>query len=250
VPICYGSGVICLNEVEVAINIFSTFRRGESAWLYVELMRLFRQVFGVDSFLVDKFQIGAEDNDDAIKSGAFWFYQKLGFKPVQAEVRALLKLELAKKKSEGRSYRTNRSILRQFATSDLMFKLQARRSGGGRVDLASIGFALDPHLDDEGLLNVYEGALSRLGVSRDTDWTPNQIHWIKAFSPLVLSIPDMEEWSRKEKRLFLDLILAKADVSEFKYLKLLNSHARLKESLQKLSRVGGRIKRRLSNNHN
>ena len=250
VPICYGSGVICLNEVEVAINIFSTFRRGESAWLYVELMRLFRQVFGVDSFLIDKFQIGAEDNDDAIKSGAFWFYHKLGFKPVQAKARAFLKLELGKKKSEGRTYRTKKSVLRQFATSDLRFHLEAGKKGGGSVDLASIGFALEPHLNGEGLLNTHEGALLRLGVSKNPDWTPNQKHWIKVFSPLVVSIPDMEKWSRKEKRLFMDLILAKADGSEFEYLKLLNSHSRLKESLQELSRVGGRIKRRLSNNHN
>ena len=76
----------------MGFNLYYTFREGESAWLYARLLRLFRQVLGVTCFSVDPYQIGHE-NEEAIDSGAFWFYRKLGFRPAAPEVAGLIARE-------------------------------------------------------------------------------------------------------------------------------------------------------------
>jgi hypothetical protein len=44
-----------------------------------------RQLLGVEVFSLDPYQIGHE-NEEGIESGAFWFYRKLGFRPVRPEL--------------------------------------------------------------------------------------------------------------------------------------------------------------------
>ena len=65
---------------------------------------------GRELLLVDPYQIGLE-NPEAIGSGAFWFYRKLGFRPVQPEVLALAEREERRmRKTPG--YRSSRRTLR------------------------------------------------------------------------------------------------------------------------------------------
>ena len=89
VPAGYVELLSLFERAEVGFNLYYTFREGESAWLYARLLRLFRQVLGVNCFSVDPYQIGLE-NPEAIDSGAFWFYRKLGFRPVEPAVAALV----------------------------------------------------------------------------------------------------------------------------------------------------------------
>ena len=51
------------------------------------LLKLFRERMGVTSFSVDPYQLGRE-NEEAIDSGAFWFYRKLGFRSASEEISA------------------------------------------------------------------------------------------------------------------------------------------------------------------
>ena len=67
-------------RMEVGFNLYYTFRQGETAWLYARLLKLFRERFRVASFFIDPYQLGHE-NEEAIESGSFWFYYKLGFRP-------------------------------------------------------------------------------------------------------------------------------------------------------------------------
>jgi hypothetical protein len=53
---------------------------------------LLRQVLGLSCFTVDPYQIGYH-NEEAIESGAFWFYRKLGFRPLRPELRRLVEKE-------------------------------------------------------------------------------------------------------------------------------------------------------------
>ena len=92
VPAGYVELLSLFERAEVGFNLYYTFREGESAWLYARLLRLFHQVLGVNCFSVDPYQIGLE-NSEAIDSGAFWFYRKLGFRPIEPEVAALVARE-------------------------------------------------------------------------------------------------------------------------------------------------------------
>jgi hypothetical protein len=74
-------------------------------------------VFNIQHLLVDPYQIG-KDNEEAIESGAFWFYYKLGFKPLQIPLKELAETEFAKMK-ESQQYRSSKAILRKLATSTL-----------------------------------------------------------------------------------------------------------------------------------
>ena len=74
--------------MEVGFNTFYAFRDGETAWIYSKVLHFLHQLTGVTCFSVYPYQLGHE-NEEAIKSGAFWFYRKLGFRPGRPELLAM-----------------------------------------------------------------------------------------------------------------------------------------------------------------
>ena len=68
------------------MNIFEPYRGGESGFMMCQVLRVYRQRFGVRFFEVDATQFGL-DNPDGIASGAFWFYYRHGFRPLDARWR-------------------------------------------------------------------------------------------------------------------------------------------------------------------
>ena len=85
------------------------------------LLKLLQERSGVKTFSVDPYQIGHE-NEEAIESGAFWFYRKLGFWPESEEVARLLARE--ERKMEARSgYRTSEATLRRLAEGRMIYGL-------------------------------------------------------------------------------------------------------------------------------
>ncbi len=53
------------------------------------------RVFGCERFIVNPYQFGA-GNAEAIRSGAFWFYYRLGFRPVDGAIAARAAREFAR----------------------------------------------------------------------------------------------------------------------------------------------------------
>jgi hypothetical protein len=113
VPIGYIECLTLFEHMEVGFNLYYTFREGETAWLYARLLHLFRQLLAAGCFAVDPYQLG-HHNDEAIESGAFWFYRKLGFRPANAQVAKLLRTEESKLRAN-RAYRTPARTLRRLA---------------------------------------------------------------------------------------------------------------------------------------
>ena len=95
VPIGYLLTRSCFNSSEVAYNVFDAFRGGESAQIYGQALALTRHFFGADVFAVEPYQLGHE-NEEGLASGAWWFYYKLGFRPLDAQVKRLVRTELAR----------------------------------------------------------------------------------------------------------------------------------------------------------
>ena len=118
VPIGYVEGLSRDANMEVGFNLYYTFRDGETAWLYAMLLKLLREYSALKTFSVDPYQIG-HDNEEAIASGAFWFYRKLGFAPESRDLWSLLSREEHKIDSQP-GYRTSASALRKLARSRLV----------------------------------------------------------------------------------------------------------------------------------
>ena len=87
VPVNYFEAIGLFEWIEVGFNTFYAFREGETAWIYSKVLHLLHQLAGVTCFSVYPYQIG-QDNEEAIKSGAFWFYRKLGFRPGRPDLLA------------------------------------------------------------------------------------------------------------------------------------------------------------------
>jgi hypothetical protein len=106
-------------RMEVGFNLYYTFRQGETAWLYARLLKLFHERFRVGSFFVDPYQLGHE-NEEAIESGSFWFYYKLGFRPESPEIARLAERELHRIAADP-AYRTRPAMLRKLAASPVIY---------------------------------------------------------------------------------------------------------------------------------
>ncbi len=130
VPIGYIECLTLFEHMEVGFNLYYTFREGETAWLYARLLHLFRQLLGVSCFAVDPYQLG-HHNDEAIESGAFWFYRKLGFRPANVQVVKLLQREESKLRANP-AYRTPARTLRRLAAGWMIYQIPG--SGVGDWD--------------------------------------------------------------------------------------------------------------------
>ena len=82
VPIGYGGVTPLFRQANTGINIFDPFRGAEAAYLWTQMLRAFHTLYGSRRFVINAYQFGA-GNAEAIQSGAFWFYYRLGFRPAQ-----------------------------------------------------------------------------------------------------------------------------------------------------------------------
>lgn len=121
VPTGYVEVMWANGRMEVGFNLYYTFRQGETAWLYVQLLKLFREQYKIREFFVDPYQLGHE-NDEAIESGAFWFYYKLGFRPKSKAIEQLAQRELARISGQP-GYRTPARILAKLAAEGLSYRV-------------------------------------------------------------------------------------------------------------------------------
>ena len=156
VPIGYVLASALLRSSEVAYNVFETFRGGESAVVFGRVMSMIHHLFGSTTFALDPYQLGY-GNEEGLKSGAWWFYYKMGFRPVDAKVRRVLREEL-RRMAKDRKHRSNRATLETLASEYTFFHLgRARSDVLGRVDLGAIGLAVSGFLAEGSVRGAKKG---------------------------------------------------------------------------------------------
>lgn len=241
VPIGYGSLTGGLfRTCSVAYNVFETFRGGEAARILARLLALARTVLGSRTFVVSPYQIG-EDNDEALRSGAFWFYAKLGFRPVDTDVAALLDAERARMKARP-GHRSDIRTLKRLATSALV--LEAGPRGAAAPSLGGVGLAVADLVarrfgaDRERAARVLaREATARLGL--DGTWVRaldrnERTAWTR-WAPLVAVLPHVERWSAAERRALAEVAQAKGSRRESDFVLAFDAHPRLGRGLRSLA---------------
>ena len=121
-PIGYGGSWILFDSGRIGLNIFPAYRGGESQYIFEQVLKVHREVYQLNRFSVDPYQIGKE-NSEGIKSGAFWTYYHAGFRPICEEQKKLAEAEALKIKSI-KGYRSSVSTLKKLADSRLELVLQ------------------------------------------------------------------------------------------------------------------------------
>ena len=215
VPVGYGGSSALFRQANTGINIFDEFRGSEAAWLWVQVMRTFRELTGCNRFVANPYQFGGE-NTEALKSGAFWFYYRLGYRPVDREVRELASAEFQRLRSD-KTHRTPLAALRKLATCDMHMKLLGARQRDyfdeswlefsallATRTLANTGKkrrrkALDQLAHD--LATILE-------VESMADWTREERKWFIRWSPIVMALRPAA-WPARERGKLLKLIRAK-----------------------------------------
>lgn len=120
VPAGYVEVLSFFERAEVGFNLYYTFREGETAWIYAKVLQLCRQLLGVTVYWVDPYQVGHE-NEEAIESGAFWFYRKLGFRPVAPAAARRAERE-GRRLQAHPGERTPARLLRRLAESPMIYE--------------------------------------------------------------------------------------------------------------------------------
>src|SRR5579864_8517736 len=92
IPINYIEAIGLFEWIEVGFNTFYTFRGGEVAWTFAQVLRCLGHFTGATCISMYPYQLGYH-NEEAIESGAFWFYRKLGFRPGRADLVRLAERE-------------------------------------------------------------------------------------------------------------------------------------------------------------
>jgi hypothetical protein len=116
-PMSYGGAWLFGKRSLIGINIFEAFRGGESAFVFAQLLRTYKQAFGAEQFEVEPYQFG-KNNPEGLKSGAFWFYHRFGFRPLDEKLFKLAEEEHQKIVGT-KGYRSSIEILKQFTKSNL-----------------------------------------------------------------------------------------------------------------------------------
>jgi len=239
VPVNYIEAIGLCEWIEVGFNTFYTFRGGETAWIFAQVLRCLHRRMGAECISIYPYQIG-QGNEEALESGAFWFYRKLGFRPGRRDLLRLAEQEETRMAADPQ-HRTSTRVLKRLAQGHIFYDLPGSEPGAwDRFSLRNLGLRVNRRMGrefdgDSARLRRSSAAMvgRALGVTCKRWSSPEQ----QAFADwaLVLAlIPDLRRWTRQEKQDLVRLIRAKAGPNEMRYMRLTQGHSRLRRQLIRL----------------
>ncbi len=240
IPINYIEAIGLFEWIEVGFNTFYTFRGGEVAWIFAQVLRCVCHLTGATCISMYPYQLG-HNNEEAIESGAFWFYRKLGFRPGRPDLLRLVERE-ERRIASNPKYRTSARTLRRLAEGHAFYELPGNEFGAwDQFSTRNIGFRMNRRMAGEfggemerfksraakNLERILRGSIAgRQGQEYDRAFYD--------FAMVTALIPELASWSVAEKKHLLDIIRAKLGSDEMRYLHLLQDHARLRAALLRL----------------
>jgi hypothetical protein len=230
VPIGYVLNSAFCGSAEVAYNVFETYRGSEAGHVYGWVLACLHQLFGVDAFTIYPYQLG-QDNDEAIESGAWWFYQKFGFRPRDPGALALMQRELERVQSRP-THRSSRTTLAKLAAHNMFYFVGPPRGDVmGEIPLGRIGLAVSGFLAKNGGLDCAREAARRFGLKSLAGWSRSErVAWAR-WAPLLLLAEGVESWLPAERRAAVAVVRAKGGRRESDYVSLFDRHRKLRAAL-------------------
>lgn len=241
VPINYIEAIALCEWMEVGFNTFYTFRGGEAGWIYAQVLRCLCHRMGTTCISVYPYQLGRE-NDEAIESGAFWFYRKLGFRPGRTELQKLAEQEEKKiaagRKSGRAEYRTSARTLKRLAAGHVFYELPGTEVGAwDTFSTRKIGLRVNQRMardfvgDAVHMRKHSRRALERMLNVSTSSWKSLEESAFENFALVLTQSPELEAWTREEKDAVVRIIRAKPKPDEMQYLHLTQRHKRLRSAL-------------------
>lgn len=239
VPINYIEAIGLCEWMEVGFNTFYTFRGGETGWVYAQVLRCLCHLMGTTCVSVYPYQLG-HDNEEAIESGAFWFYRKLGFRPGRPKLLRLVEREEGKIAANPK-YRTSARTLRRLAAGHVFYELPGSDVGAwDTFSTREIGLRVNAHMarkfggDARRMRAESARSMARILSANSTLWSAPEKTSLENFAVAFALVGDLFSWTRKEKDALVQIIRAKAARDEMKFLHLTQTHARLRDALLKM----------------
>lgn len=242
VPIGYGGVTPLGHQANTGINIFEPYRGSEAAYLWTAMLRAFATLFRVRRFVVNGYQIG-DGNPEALQSGAFWFYYRLGFRPASRSAAAIAAREAARM-ADDRAYRPPLRVMKELVQHDLHLTLEdfpAARFLDEHV-LVEVGTAVAERLRAS-RVGSHRAAASQLVAdvaamlgAKISSWRADERAAFAMLAPVIALLPDVPAWSAAEHRALVALMRAKGGHSEVPFVQLMQQHPRLIPALVALHR--------------
>jgi hypothetical protein len=239
VPINYIEAIGLFEWIEVGFNTFYTFRGGEAAWIFAQVLRCLCRLTGAKCVSMYPYQLG-QNNDEAIESGAFWFYRKLGFRPGRTDLLRLAERE-EEKIARDPKYKTSARVLRRLADGHVFYELPNGEVGTwDSFSTRNIGLRVNARMARESdgdaarFRRAAAGGLARnLGVRVPPEDALEYGDFCN-FGMVLTLVPEVKSWTPVERRSLLEIIRAKSGRDEMRYLRLLQKHKRLRAAMLKL----------------
>ena len=238
-PVGYGGGWPFAGTCRIGVNVFEPYRGGESMLLFAEVLRVYRQRFGVVRFIVEPTQFGGA-NIEGLRSGAFWFYYRLGFRPIDPRAAARAD-ELHARMQADRAFRPSLQALRRVTDSDLELRFGSGRDRNPLCEPAQLSAAVTAWIDGRfgGDRDAAEHAAVRrvaaaLRIPGLDAWSEIERRAFVILAPLLVQIPGLARWPATDRRDLAALIRAKGG-DEYRFQRRLLRHRRLRHALAVLA---------------
>lgn len=244
VPIGYGGVTPFGAQANTGANIFESFRRSEAPFLFLQALRAFRTMFGVTRFVVNPYQFGA-GNEEAIASGAYWFYDRLGFRPAQAAQSALADRERTAI-ARDRTHRSSITTLRALARGDVVLTLPDAEGAGPLseqllVDAgrhATRALAAVPARERAEWIEREARALLTRCTGAVRALTPAESVGARHLMPILAALAkEIARWSPTDRVRLWELVALKGAAQELPWARAAAQHAPLWRALQRLTKA-------------
>jgi hypothetical protein len=239
VPINYIESIALCEWMEVGFNTFYTFRGGEAGWIYAQVLRCLCHLMGTTCISVYPYQLG-HDNEEAIESGAFWFYRKLGFRPGRPDLQKLVERE-EKKIAADRNYRTPARTLKRLGAGHVFYELPGSEiAAWDKFSTRNIGLRVNRDMarrfsgDSTRIRRESARTVARLLGVNPSSWNTLERTSFENFALVLARVPGLSTWTRAEKDALVAVIRAKPKPDEMRYLYLTQQHEKLRDALLRL----------------
>jgi hypothetical protein len=244
VPTGYVLSASLLGSTEIAYNVFETFRGTEAAHTLGRAIATVKRLFDSDTFVLDPYQLG-HGNPEGLESGAWWFYYKLGFRPKDAEVQRLVRVELRRMRKNPR-HRSSIATLERLSAAEMFLHLgKPREDVIGIFERGNIGLAITDYMAqrfgadrERGLRICASEAAKALGMRSLSRMSAAQRQAWERWAPIVLLIPGLGRWPHADKQAFARVIRAKGGHRESDFVRLFDKHRRLRRAIVELAQSG------------